>query len=163
MRGRVGKSSISSLAALTVFTLFAACALCVLLSGAGVFRRLVARGQESYALRTCTQYISTRVRQCENGARLRVEPFGETQALVLEEDVDGEVYVTVVYCHDGWLRELFFARNGSFSPQDGEKLIQMEQLRFACSNEELTVSLTDQFGVQRDLFFSLTGREEGSS
>ena len=94
MRRRAGKSTISALAALMVFALFAACVLCVLLSGAGVYRSLINGGQESYARRTMTQYVATRVQHSPNGACISTEPFGAGEALVISEEIDGEIYLT---------------------------------------------------------------------
>lgn len=119
------QSKLTGLMALTAFTLFAVCILLVLLTGAGVYRDLVEQGEHDHARRTAAGYLTTRVRQAED---FRVEDFGGCEALVLEETVDSEHYLTRVYCHDGWLRELYTGSDGSFSPEDGEKILEAEAL-----------------------------------
>lgn len=159
MKKRAGKSSISALAALTIFALFAACVLCVLLSGAGIYRRLVDGGQEQYARRTLTQYVATRVQQSENAGCIGVEPFGEGDALVISQVIDTEPYRTRIYCHEGWLMELFAHAEGSFEPGDGERLLRAEGLECELEAGMLTVTVTDTAGVVRELVFALRGGE----
>lgn len=161
MRKNTGKSSISALAALSVFALFTACVLCVLLSGAGVYRRLVNGGQEHYARRTCTQYIAARVQQCESAAHLRTEHFGAGDALVISEEIGGEVYLTRVYCHEGWLMELFAHAEGEFAPGDGEKLLPAQGMSCEVNSGLLEVTVADAAGAQRKLIFALRGAEGG--
>lgn len=123
-------SNITGLLALVVFTLFALCILGVLLTGAKGYRALVRRGGEVYAYRTAAQYLSARVHQSDREAGIQVEDFGGQSTLVLRQEIDGETYLTRIYCYEGFLRELFAAETGSFSPEDGEKLLELESLLF---------------------------------
>ena len=152
---------IASFAALAVFLLFALCVTCVLLSGAGVYRRLVQQGGEDHAQRTCGQYIATRIHQCRHGDLVSVEPFGNTCALVLREHVDGTDYLTRVYYYDGWLMELFAAAQEEFQPEDGEKLLPARALEFELEGGLLRTVVVDEFGTQTEGIFALRGREEG--
>ena len=131
-------SKLTGLLALVVFALFALCVLGVLLTGAKGYEALVRRGGENYAVRTAAQYLSTRVRQGDCAGGIAVEDFGSQSALVLRQEIDGEPYLTRVYCYDGFLRELFTTETGSFSPEDGEKLLEMESLRFAAEGDSLS-------------------------
>lgn len=128
-------TKITDLLTLLVFTLFALCVLLVLLSGARVYRNLVARGSESYEARTAVQYIATRVRQ---GETVGVENFGGCDALVLREQINGRTYATRVYCHGGYLRELFSAEEARLAPEDGEKVIEAESVSFDLEGRLLT-------------------------
>lgn len=128
-------SKITDLLAFVVFTVFAVCVLLVLLTGAKVYRTLVARGSEDYEVRTAAQYVSTRVRQAET---VTVEDFGGCSALVALEEIGGETYLTRVYCHDGYIRELFCAENAALSPEDGEKIMEAERLSFSLEGGVLT-------------------------
>ena len=113
MRQERGKGNMAGLAALLLFGVFAVCVVLVLLTGADAYRGLTQRDQSAYSHRTAAQYLTTRVRQAEG---LRTEPFGDTRALVLEETLEGETYLTRVYCHEGWLRELYTGAEGTFRP-----------------------------------------------
>lgn len=134
-------SRTTGLLALLVFLLFALCLLLVLLTGAGVYRGLVRRGEESYAARTTVQYIATRVRQAGDVA---VEEFGGCKALVFPETIDGERYLTRVYCHEGWLMELFSTGTAELSPEDGERVLEAEDLLVQLEGNLLTVRTGEQ-------------------
>ena len=132
---------ITDLLALTVFAAFAVCVLVVLLSGAQVYQTLVQRGEESFRLRTATQYVATRVRQAED---VTVADFDGCEALCIREEIDGEVYVTRIYCCNGYLRELFCAQSAELSPEDGEKIMEAERMSFSQNEDLLTVSVDNQ-------------------
>ncbi len=161
MRSTSTKRSLTALAGFAAAVLFALCVLCVLLSGAGVYRRLTADGQQAYARRTCAQYITTRVRQSENAAALAVESFGGVSALTVTQTIGSEVYLTRVYCYQGWLMELFSHREGEFSPADGEKLLPAQSLTFSLNDGLLQATVVDEFGRQTALTFALRGGEGG--
>ena len=133
--------NITDLLSLVVFTVFAVCVLAVLLSGTNVYRTLVHQGEERYTARTAAQYLTTRVRQSQE---LSVEPFGGCEALVLRQIIDGEPYVTRIYCHDGAIRELFCAETAALSPEAGTSILPAEQLGFSLSDGILQITLDAQ-------------------
>ena len=126
------------LSALLTFALFAVCILMVLLYGARVYGQLARRGEESFRLRTATQYVYTRVQQAKT---VSITDFDGCEALTLKEQLDGVSYVTRVYCCDGYLRELFCAENAMLRPEDGEKIIPAERLQMKLDGELLTIEL----------------------
>lgn len=134
-------SKITDLLALVVFAVFAVCVLLVLLTGAKVYRNLVRQGRESSDARTAVQYIATRVRQAQS---VSVEDFGGCQALVARETIEGEPYLTRVYCYEGSLRELFSAETAQLSPEDGEAVMEVENLELWLEDGLLTVNIHDQ-------------------
>ena len=147
MKERTAKQfHISGLAALLMLAVFAISILSVLLTGAKVYAGLTEDGGLRYAHRTAAQYLATRLRQ---SGGVYTEDFGGVTALVFPETIDENVYITRIYCYDGWLRELFTAENGEFSPADGEKILEMERL--SAIIEENLITLT----------FSLPGGDEG--
>ena len=131
------ESKVTGLLALVVFALFALSLLLVLLVGARGYAALVRRGQESWNSRTAAQYLATRVRQSDTGSAISVEEFGGQSALVLRQEIHGECFLTRIYCHEGYLRELFTPEAGDFSPEDGEKLLELESLRFTAEGSTL--------------------------
>ena len=145
---------IDGLIALLLFGLFAACVLIVLLTGADAYRRLTARDQAAYDRRTCAQYIATRVRQADIAGGIAIEPFGSAQALALKS---GDGYTTRIYCHDGYLMELYAAdadfafesgsSEGGLSPEDGAPIIAAEALALELSGGMLTASVTGPEGT----------------
>lgn len=160
MRKTGTKHHLDGLLALLLFGVFAASILSVLLTGAGVYSRLTQRDQRAYDRRTCVQYLATKVRQAPSGAQVTVGTFGEGDALILTEDIDGQPYLTRIYCYDGWLRELFSAADDPFAPEDGEKILPAQALALHTDHNLLQIDLTDSSGQTISLTLSPRGGEE---
>lgn len=146
---------VTGLLVLVVFTLFSLCILGVLLTGAKSYEALVRRGGESYVYRTAAQYLSTRVRQADQMDAISVEDFGGQTALVLRQEIHGETYLTRIYCHNGSLRELFTAETGTFSPEDGERLLALSALSFEKTENTLSAHVTMADGREQTLHWYL--------
>ena len=129
MKERTNK--ITDILSLTVLAVFALCTLLVLLLGAKVYRNLVESGAETYRTRTASQYLTTRVQQA---GEISVSDFEGSDALVIREEVGNRVYLTRIYCHDGWLRELYAAESADLQPADGEKVLEAEVLSLSLEN-----------------------------
>ena len=152
-------SKVTRLLGLLVFTLFALCILTVLLTGADIYSDLTDRGQASYARRTASQYITTRVRQSND---IRVEDFDGCDALVIRETIGNRVCFTRVYCYDGFIRELFTIGTGTFSPEDGEKILEAEALSLSVQRDLLTAALFLPDGSTQQLTLLLRGGKEAA-
>lgn len=144
-------TKITDVLALLVFAIFAVCVLLVLLGGAKVYRQVVAQGEAQFEKRTAAQYVTMRVRQAE---AVTVDTFGEGDALVIAEKLDGETYLTRVYCCDGYLRELYCAEDAALLPRDGEKILPADSLKLSLTGDLLTVQIDAQ-----TLYLCLSGRE----
>lgn len=143
MKDRNGKFSVDGVLALVLFGIFALCVLAVLLLGARGYQRLTVRGQDSYNQRTAAQYIVTRVRQADRLDALSVDG---TEVLKLTEVIDGEAYVTRVYCHGGYIRELFAPASSEFQPDAGECILPAQAVTFTLEDDLLTAEITDSNG-----------------
>lgn len=153
MKKRMTQHHMEGLGALLLFGIFAVCVLMVLLTGADAYRRLTQRDQQSYLRRTCAQYIAARVRQADSIAGITVEPFGDGNALTLAEG-DG-TYCTRVYCHEGWLMELYSSADADLEPRDGERLLEMEGLGLSLEDGLLTAVISGADGSEDVLRLSL--------
>ena len=145
--------------ALLLFGVFAACVLLVLLTGADAYRRLTERDQAAYDRRTCVQYVATRVRQADCAGGVSVSEFDGVPVLELHETIEGTDYVTLVYCYDGWLRELFAAADAGLDPEAGETVMEAQDLALSLEDGLLTVAVTDSRGTVNTLVLSLRGGE----
>lgn len=155
------KHQIDGLLALALLGLFAVCILAVLLSGARTYRRLAARDDAAYDRRTAVQYVATKVRQADRIGSVAVEEFGGVQALLLREELEGELYETRIYCHDGYLRELFTVADSGLLPEDGEKILPAQAFSVALETpgDRLRVALEVADGDCRELVLHLRSGE----
>jgi hypothetical protein len=153
MKKQVGDKSISALAALLTFTLFASCILSVLLSGAGAYRRLSQRDKEDFQRSTCAQYVATKLHQVDDC--VTVGSFGGQDALLISQELDGEEYLTRIYCFNGYLMELFSAADADFSPEDGERVLPLKDFSLSLEGELLTAKMTGEDDAVVELCISL--------
>lgn len=159
MKHKTSLFSSQTLAVLLVGAVFALCLMLVLLTGAEGYAALVRRGEEGYRQRTAAQYITTRVRQAPNGADVTVGRFHGAPALEVREELEGDHYITRVYCHEGYLWELFTPDGGNFSPDDGEKLLPLADLSLSEDGNLLQVTLTWEDGARQNVTLHLPGKE----
>ena len=153
-------SNTDSVLALLLFAVFAVCILSVLLTGADSFRSLSSRDQASYDRRTAAQYLTTRIRQADGSGRVALRDFGGVTALTCAEIYGGETYLTRVYFHDGYIRELFCAADAALLPEDGEKILRASALTFEEQDGLITAVITDTDGETLRVSISLRGGEE---
>ena len=162
MKNNNYKSQIEGLLVLVLFGVFAICILAVLLTGAGAYGRLVDRQQNSYAERTVPQYIATKVRQADTADAVSIGTFGGVESLELKESLDGKEYLTRIYCYDGFLRELFSEASGEFDPEDGECILEAEQVEFLLEGAILRIVVTTTDGEKTELKLMLRSAKGGN-
>lgn len=159
MRQERGKGNIAGLAALLLFGVFAVCVVLVLLTGADAYRGLTQRDQSAYSHRTAAQYLTTRIRQADKSGQIAVGQFGGEDALLLEEEHDGILFVTRVYYYDGAIRELFSFADETFEPGDGEEILPAQGLEWNQSGPWLTASVINADGTEQTLTLYLRSGE----
>lgn len=152
--------NITALAVLMVFTLYALCVLGVLMAGAETYSGLTQRGTDSFSYRTAAQYLTQRIRQADTAGGILLGDFEGQDALMLPEQIDDETYMTRIYCHDGWLRELYAAKTAAFSPEDGEKLLEMNRLSFFQNGSILNAEWELPDGTVQSFVFCLHSMQE---
>lgn len=147
-------SGLSTVAALLVLAVFAVGIVGVLLGGVSAYQRLTQRDQAAYDSRTAAQYLTTKLRQASGSGAVSMGSFGAGDALIIGEEWEGVSFVTRIYCHNGWLMELYSLAEGTFSPEDGQKVIPMDSLQIHQQGQLLTLTLTH--GQQsRQVLFAL--------
>ncbi len=159
MKMQKTERSLSTIAALLLFAVFAVGVLSVLLGGVGSYRRITERDENAYHDRTGVQYLMTKLRQAESPEAIGVASFGGGDALQITQMVDGEGFITRIYCYDGWLMELFTPIDGEFSPADGERVLSAASLKLGREENLLELSLTDSDGKVIPLRYALQSGE----
>ena len=71
---------------------------------------------------------------------MSVSAFGDGDSLVITERIDNLPFQTQIYCHDGWLMELFTAADAGLTPADGSKIVPADS--FTAVQEENLLHLT---------------------
>lgn len=135
------ESKLTDLMALMVLLVFALCIMMVLLMGTRAYRQLLDKGAASFTDRMSVRYLTTRVHQAES---LSVEDFEGCAALVIPEEMDGEKYNTLVYWYDGCIRELYCMEGAQLYPEDGEKILETQEMLLSEQDGLLTVQVGEK-------------------
>ncbi|MBP3701951.1 MAG: DUF4860 domain-containing protein [Lachnospiraceae bacterium] len=176
MKSQKRNHQASSLAPLLLFVIFTTCILSVLLTGADTYQKLSLRDQNNFQHRTVAQYLTTRIRQSDVTDMVFVGSFSEDiettigttaiaspptgDTLFLRESLEGRVYYTRIYCHDGYMRELFAPDGLEFSPTAGQGILPVADLHFAIQDDLLSIRITYIDGASETLSLHLRSSEE---
>lgn len=156
------KNYLVGLIALLLLGIFAVCILMILLTGANTYHRLTRKDSSAYDRRICIQYIATQVRQAERADSVSVERFGDGDALLLKEEIEGQKYVTRIYTNGGYLMELFSADTALLAPEDGRKIMELDALELSLNDGLLRIVCTDALGQRTPMNLDLRcGGEAG--
>ena len=123
-----------------LFFLFASCMFFVLLSGAKLYKNVSGVMEEQFSVNTCVSYVTAKTRHYDTTGAVSVGQIGEEEALLLKEEINGEVYYTYLYCYEGNLMELFCSADTEFLPADGQVIMPLDTLDFTMEKGLLTFS-----------------------
>ena len=144
------QSSAGTLAALMLTCVFGATLLTSLVAGAGVYRRVEDRGEESSRTRVSLSYITARIHGYDQAGMLEIGTFGEGGAVFLYENIDGFIYETILYVYNGNLMEMLCEKGWEMSPQFGDAISPALELTVTEPREGLLrLSLTEADGQVR--------------
>ncbi len=164
----MGRTAVTSRIWNTVFVLLLFCAFTMaaamaLLSGAGAYQSMHDHMEHQYRERTGPAYLEAKIHHYDKAGAVQLEPFADSTALALYEQVDDRQYKTLIYYYDGYLRELFFEDGLQLQPEDGQPVLMMQDLSFAWKQPDLLqIICTTDDGTQTGLLVYLHGGEEVS-
>jgi len=125
-----GQGRVETVFVLMLFCVFAISVFIVLILSASAYQNMnevTAAGQNE---RIALSYVRTKLRNNDYAEAVSVATFGDVQALVIEERIDGEVFYTIIYYHDGWAYELFTQAGTGLGPGSGQRFVRVEALEF---------------------------------
>ena len=95
------QSGAGTLAALALTCVFGVTLLLSLAAGAGVYRRVADRVEESSQSRVSLSYVTARLHGCDERGMAEAGMYGDGGAVFLYEEVDGLTYETILYVYEG--------------------------------------------------------------
>ena len=153
-------TGLRSAAVFALCGLFAVLAVGLAVLSGGVYQAAARESDENYTRRTALSYLVNQVRRADAVGGVAVGRFGGSDALVLTEEVEGTEYVTLLYCYEGQLRELYAEADSGLGPGDGLPVLELDGLelevsggRIACTvlpagGEPGSVSVFPRCGVE---------------
>ena len=125
-RGR----NIDTIFVLIVFSIFALSVLMVLMLGASIYRNINEISIDGQSEHTALSYIWTKTKNFDEADGVHVGDFQGVPALFIDEKIGDTYFRTTIYHYDGWLCELFSEAALEFSPEDGVRVIRVDEMRF---------------------------------
>lgn len=137
---------------------FAVVSTLMVLLSAQFYRATVAQTRTNSGQRVLCSYLMNVVRGNDAVDEVRVTNIDGVDVLALGCDAGGVRYETYIYCHEGYLMELFASADREFEPGYGERICEAQ--RFAPSlgaDGVLEMRATDGAGEEHVLHVALHG------
>lgn len=138
-QGRALRSAVT----VVLCALFFLLAIGVVLLGSGVYRGTAAAADENFTHRTALGYLTNQIRRGDVAGGLSLGSFGGGDALFLRENG----YVTILYCYEGQLLELFAEEGLDLPPDAGMAILPLASLTLEPGGDCLRITVTDGDGT----------------
>lgn len=126
--------------------LFAVMSTLMVLLGAQMYRNTVDHSAANNEDRVLSAYVRSMIRAEDTSGAMEIGEYGGVKALAMREDLDGETYVTWLYCYDGHMYEWFTSDDGDFRPESGTAICPAQGFEPRLDNGLLTVDLVNAKG-----------------
>ena len=149
---------------LLLFAIYTTAALTLAAIGARVYQNATDTLAQNYDQRTSVLYVAQKLRQFDGSGQLRVERFGDGDALVLTQEFEGSSYETWIYVADGRLCEDLVAPGTSPSSHFGQEIMPLAAMSIDSSGLSrglIVISFTTTDGRQTELSLYLKSLAAG--
>ena len=126
--------------------LFAVMSTLMVLLGAQMYRNTVDHATANNEGRVLGAYVRSMIRAEDGADAVAVEDHDGVQTLALHEEIEGEPYVTWLYCYEGQLYEQFTGADHDFEPESGTAICPAQSFEPKISDGLLTVDMVDGVG-----------------
>ena len=120
-----------------LFLVFALSALTVTLLAARIYQSGTEQAAENDSARTSLSYVIEKVHQSDSEGTVFAGSFDGCDALVLEQNYNGESYETYIYAYDGKLKELFMKKGANATASDGKDILAVDDFSITKINDKL--------------------------
>jgi hypothetical protein len=142
---------------LALFCVFAASSLMIVIIGAKVYENTVSQMETNYNSRTACSYIRSKVRQSDSSDCINIKetPLGEN-AIVLEDNINGNTYETWIYQQSGKLMELFIEQGSPVVLENGQELMDISNFNVTYADTNLLlITAEDLDGNQIQMYLAI--------
>lgn len=142
--------------------LFAVC--CLVLCGVGlkVYENIVLRNNDNFSLRTSLSYVAAKVRQTDAQGLTYLTEVDGVPVLALGEEIEGEIYETLIYCMDGYLMERFKAKEDPAELGYGTEIVEAGSFFFELTEDGLLhVTAESKAGEREEIILAFRSGRTG--
>ena len=135
--------------------LFAVMSTLMVLLGAQMYRNTVDHSTANNEDRVLSAYVRSMIRAEDSSDAMKIDEYGGVKTLAMREDLDGEAYVTWLYCYDGHLYEWFTSDDGDFRPESGTAICPAQSFDPSLEGSLLTVNMINAKGERETVQVAL--------
>ena len=149
-----------------IFALLAAFALLslfVVIAGARSYRMINATAEQAFVSRTGMSYLVGKLRGADAAGQIEIRNENGQSVLALGQELNGERYMTYIYCDGTQVREYFAQADLAFSPDYGEKIFEASDLRLSLEKGLLRIEIVDVNGTMHEGALYLQTAKEGGA
>lgn len=139
MKRRGGYSLIELVLVMLLLIIVAVSVFLLTSAGSSAYARLSGNASTSSDSRIALSYIDVRIKKLDGIGRVSVcpAPFGDGQALLLSQAIEGRDYETYLYVDQGSLKELIIEKGRAVTPDMATDLASVEQMRIQMESDHL--------------------------
>ncbi|MBQ6347902.1 MAG: DUF4860 domain-containing protein [Clostridia bacterium] len=145
-RRRTVQHSMHGVFVFVLLGLFAVMSTLMVLLGAQMYRNTVDHSTANNEDRVLSAYVRSMIRAEDTHDAMVVGEHDGVKTLAMHEDLDGEPYVTWLYCYDGQMYECFTDDDGNFNPESGTAICPAQRFEPSLENGLLTVDMINGKG-----------------
>jgi len=161
--GKRDKSIVDALFLLALFGVFLICALFIVLFGAKIYKNTVKSSEDSFFSRTCTTYITEKIRQNDNSKGIIISENNGQAVIELTKTVNDKDYVTYIFVDDGYLKEYTTSAGNDYNADTATRIIELKSMDvIKCSDSLYDFYMVNKDGVESSFYVSVSSDVSGS-
>ena len=121
-------SRINDIFPILLFLVFTLSALGIVMVSVQIYQKILKQSEESYDMEIAVAYVTEKFRSHDSLGSIDVTEFAGNDALILTDQVLDETYITLIYTHGGYLRELYVEKSllDSCNGDSGTAILEMD-------------------------------------
>ena len=135
-KGAEKRHSIDILFQMVIFLLFTFSAITLLILSVNFYRSIVERSDKNESARVAVAYIREAIHQNDEQSGVALAEFDGVECIKIGQAED---YVLYLYMKDGELRELYTKEGARVTSDDGQRIMQLQNLTFTMKDDNVIV------------------------
>lgn len=144
---------------IALFCIFALSAIFLISVGADIYSKTVEHMDLNFDSRTSFAYVTEKVRQADKDGAVFPGELEGYPALLLYSSQNDTAYITYLYEHEGYLKELFVREDTPLGPSAGQPIMELTDFTLSQPENNLfKFSITTTENESCTLFVSLKSK-----
>jgi len=126
MNTRENKHIIDIVFVIALFSVFVLSAMFLISIGANIYSKTMVNMDNNFNSRTAAAYIIEKVRQSDSDGAVRIESFGNNNAIAIHQNINETEYTTYIYEYENSIKELTKKDSIELSPEAGQNILEVK-------------------------------------